>query len=197
MRMSFLTDFTFGTSLAIDPVTNDFVLARAPVRIKGLEANGEFRFNEQWKVSGIYSRIRGKTAFWSSAPNGDYDAGDLKKPLGVLDVNPDKIAVSVTWSIRPTADITLGATTLLDRDLSGSDVRAFDNRSFSYVENTEGYTLFDLGVNYDTGRYGKLTVGIENLFDKQYILSWSQVPGWQNYWAGRGRMVSLTHTITF
>ena len=35
------------------------------------------------------------------------------------------------------------------------------------------------------------------LFDKQYILSWSQVPGWQNYWAGRGRMVSLTHTITF
>ncbi|MFL6586514.1 MAG: TonB-dependent receptor [Luteimonas sp.] len=187
----------FGTSLSIDPDTNDFVLARAPVRIKGFEANGEFRFNAQWKVSGIYSRIRGKTAFWSSAPNGDYDAGDLNKPLGVLDVNPDKIAVSVTWNFIPTADITLGATTLLDRDLSGSDVRTFDNRSFSYVENTEGYTLFDLGVNYDTGRYGKLTVGIENLFDKQYILSWSQVPGFQNYWAGRGRMVSLTHTITF
>lgn len=187
----------FGTSLSVDPVTNDFVLARAPVRIKGFEANGEFRFNDQWKVSGIYSRIRGKTAFWSSAPNGDYDAGELKKPLGVLDVNPDKIAVSVTWKFMPTADVTLGATTLLDRDLSGSDVRSFDNRSFSYVENTEGYTLFDLGVNVDTGRYGKLTVGIENLLDKQYILSWSQVPGFQNYWAGRGRMVSLTHTITF
>jgi len=187
----------FGTSLSVDPVTNDFVLARAPVRIKGFEANGEFRFNDQWKISGIYSRIRGKTAFWSSAPNGDYDAGELKKPLGVLDVNPDKIAVSVTWKFLPNADATLGATTLLDRDLYGSDVRTFDNRSFSYTENTEGYTLFDLGVNVDTGRYGKLTVGIENLLDKQYILSWSQVPGFQNYWAGRGRMVSLTHTITF
>ncbi len=187
----------FGTSLAIDPVTNDFVLSRAPVRIKGFEANGEYRFNPQWKVSGIYSRIRGKTAFWSGAADGRYGPGELNKPMGVLDVNPDKLAASVTWSFLDNADVTLGATTLLDRDLSGSDVREFDGETYSYVENTEGYTLFDLGVNVDTGRYGKLTVGIENLFDKQYILSWSQVPGFQNYWAGRGRMVSLTHTITF
>ena len=38
---------------------------------------------------------------------------------------------------------------------------------------------------------------VDNLFNKYYILSGSQGDGWQNYWAGRGRMVSLTHTITF
>lgn len=187
----------FGSTLSVDPVSNDFVMARAPVRIRGFEANGEYRFNPQWKVSGIYSRIRGKTAFWAEAADGSYGAGGLNKPMGVLDANPDKLAVSVTWNFAPDADLTLGATKLFDRHLSGSDVREYDGRAFTYEENTKGYTLVDLGVNYDTGRYGKLTLGIENLFDKQYILSWSQVPGWQNYWAGRGRMVSLTHTIAF
>lgn len=187
----------FGSSLSVDPVTNDFVMTRAPVRIKGFEANGEFRFNERWKMSGIYSRIRGKTSYWSSAPDGSYGAGGLNKPLGVLDVNPDKLALSVNWKFVANGDITLGATRLFDRHLSGSDVREYDGRTFSSEENTEGYTLVDLGVNYQTARFGKFTLGIENLLDKQYILSWSQVPGWQNYWAGRGRMVSLSHTITF
>ncbi|MBD9370571.1 TonB-dependent receptor [Xanthomonas sp. XNM01] len=187
----------FGSSLSIDPITNDFVMTRAPVRIKGFEANGEYRLNEQWKFSGIYSRIRGKTSFWASAPNGSYGAGGLNKPMGVLDVNPDKIAVSATWKFLPNADATLGATMLMDRHLRGSDVRPHDGATYSYTEDTEGYTLWDLGVNYQLARYGKITVGIENLLDKQYILSWSQVPGWQNYWAGRGRMTSLTYTVTF
>ena len=52
-------------------------------------------------------------------------------------------------------------------------------------------------MNYDTGRYGQLSLGIENLFDKQYVLTWSQLPGWQNYVSGRGRMVSLSHTFKF
>jgi len=37
---------------------------------------------------------------------------------------------------------------------------------------------------------------VENLFNRQYILSWSQLAGYQNYWAGRGRMTSLTYTVT-
>ena len=118
--------------------------------------------------------------------------------MGVLDIGPDKLAWSVTWKFNAQGDVTLGATTLFDRSLSGSDVRAFDNRSFTFTEDTEGYTLFDLGMNFQTERFGKFSLGVENLFDKQYILSWSQPPGgFQNYWAGRGRMVSLTHTITF
>ncbi|MBD9434959.1 TonB-dependent receptor [Pseudoxanthomonas sp. PXM03] len=187
----------FGTSLAIDPNNNDFILTRAPTRIKGIEVSGDWRFNEQWKVSALYSRIRGKTAFWAAAPNGDYGAGGLNKPMGVLDINPDKISASVTWNFLPNGNVTLGATRLADRHLSGSDVRDFDGREFEYEENTYGYTLFDLGVNYETERFGKFSLGIENLTDKQYILSWSQLEGFQNYWAGRGRMVSITHTITF
>ena len=188
----------FGQSLSIDPATNDFVLLRAPVRIKGYELSGDYRFSEKWKASAVYSHTRGKTSFWSADAAGRYPAGGLNRPMGVLDINPDKFAWSVTWNFVPRGDITLGATTLFSRKLSGTDVRAFDGQRFSFTEQTHGYTLVDLGVNYETERWGRFSLGIENLLDKQYILSWSQPPGgFQNYWAGRGRMVSLTHTIKF
>ena len=78
----------------------------------------------------------------------------------------------------------------------GGDERDL-NIGTSSEEHTKGYTLFDLSGNYDWGKAGKTTVGIENLTDKFYILSWSQVAGFRNYWAGRGRVFSINHSITF
>ncbi len=187
----------FGTSLSVDPATNDYVLNRAPTQIKGIELSGEWRFTDAWKANALYSRIRGMTSFWNSDLLGRYPAGGLNKPIGVSDINPDKIGASVTWNFMPEAGATLSATKLLSRDLSATDVRAFDNRAFSFEEHTKGYTLFDLSGTYNMGEYGRVTVGIENLFDKQYILSWSQVDFYLNYFAGRGRMTSITYELTF
>lgn len=187
----------FGTSFAIDPDTNDYVLFRAPTRIKGWELSGDWNVSEAWKLSALYSHIRGKTSFWSEDPAGNFGAGGLNKPMGALDVNPDKIGLTVRWKFSPNGDVTLGSTTLLSRDLSGSDVRAYDGRAYTYSEHTDGYTLFDLGLNYRTERFGRFSLGVENLTNKQYILSWSQVPGFRNYWSGRGRMVSITHEFTW
>ncbi len=157
----------------------------------------EFRFSDAWKVTGIYSHITGKTSFWSADNAGRYPTGGLNKPLGVLDINPDKLSGALTWNFLPNADATLGFTSLFGRHISGSDVRPFDHKAYSYNETTHGYTLWDLGVNYDLQRYGKISLGVENLLDKQYVLSWSQLAGYQNYWAGRGRMVSVTYQIKF
>lgn len=169
-----------GVSLAIDPITNDFIMNRAPVQIRGLELSGEANLNRDWKLTGLYSRILGKTTFVAGGP--------LDKRMGVNDINPDKIGSSLTWKFAPGGDVTLGATKLLSRDL---------NVGKSGEEHTKGYTLFDLGANYDLGRYGKLTGGIENLTNKFYILSWSQLAGFRNYWSGRGRVYSITHTLSF
>ena len=193
----YVSESDYGTSFAIDPATNDYVLFRAPTEIKGFEASGDWNINDAWKISGIYSRIRGKTAFWTEDPAGNYGAGGLNKPMGALDVNPDKIALSLRWKFSANGDATLGSTTLLSRDLSGSDHRAYDDRTFTYEEHTKGYTLYDLGVNYRVDNVGRFSLGVENLFNKQYILSWSQVPGFRNYWAGRGRMYSITYEYTF
>jgi iron complex outermembrane receptor protein len=87
--------------------------------------------------------------------------------------------------------MTLGFTTLYDRELHGQEGTS------KFDEKTEGYTLADLSVKQDFGAIGQFTLGVENVFDKQYILSWSQVDFFKNYWAGRGRFVSLTWSKTF
>ena len=177
-----------GQSLSIDPVTNDFILNRVPVDIKGFELSGEWKASRTLKANALYSRIRGKTQFFAG--------GGLQRPMGVNDINPDKFGVSGTWNPTAQSSVTLGATTLMSRDLSASQVRP-NATVATFEEHTQGYTLIDLGATYDLGRYGQFTLGIENLTDKQYILSWSQVPGFRNFWAGRGRMVSVSHELKF
>ncbi|MDN3921332.1 TonB-dependent receptor [Roseateles violae] len=169
-----------GVSLSVDPATNDFIMNRAPVNIRGLELSGDASLSKEWKVSGLYSRILGKTTFVAGGP--------LDRRMGVNDVNPDKLGGTATWNFMPHGDVSLSGTRLLSRDL---------NIGTSNEEHTRGYTLFDLAGNYDFGRYGRLTLGIENLTDKFYILSWSQLAGFRNYWSGRGRTYSISHTLTF
>jgi len=171
---------SFGQSLAIDPVTNDFLLSRQPVNINGYELTGEVRASRDLKFSALYSHTAGKTWFTSGGP--------LTKQMGVLDINPDKIGLSTTWNFMPQADLTLGATKLRSRDL---------NVGTSSEEHTKGYTLFDFSANWDWGQGGKTSVGIENLTNKFYVLSWSQVAGFRNFTSGRGRVVSVTHSVTF
>lgn len=179
----------FGSSLTVDKVTEDFILTRAPTRIEGVEMNSAWTFNDQWKATLLYSRIRGKTQY--------YDGSGLNKEMGILDISPDKVNVSLTWTPSDTLDATLGMSRTFSRDLRETYVNPANGAVYLNEEDTYGYALWDLSVNYDTGRYGKLSLGIENLLDKQYVLTWSQLPGWQNYFSGRGRMVSLTHTFTF
>ena len=63
-------------------------------------------------------------------------------------------------------------------------------------EHTTGLTLFNLTASYAT-KWGNLSLGIENLFDKYYILPWAQIDQFQNYFAGRGRVISVSHSIKF
>lgn len=179
----------FGSSLTIDPATEDFILTRAPVEIEGFELNSAWTFNEQWKASFLYSRIRGQTQY--------YPGSGLKKEMGILDISPDKVNASVTWTPTDNLNATLGVSKTFSRDLRETFVNPSNNAVYKNEENTYGYALWDLSVNYDIGRYGQLALGVENVFDKQYVLTWSQLPGWQNFFSGRGRMVSLTHTFKF
>lgn len=179
----------FGSTLTIDKATDDFILTRAPVEIEGFELNSAWTFNEHWKATFLYSRIRGQTQY--------FPGSGLKKEMGILDISPDKVNASLTWTPNDTLNATLGVSKTFSRDLRETFTNPANGDVYENEENTYGYALWDLSVNYDTGRYGQLSLGIENLFDKQYVLTWSQLPGWQNYFSGRGRMVSLSHTFKF
>ena len=179
----------FGSTLTIDKATDDFILTRAPVEIEGFELNSAWTFNEQWKATFLYSRIRGQTQY--------FPGSGMKKEMGILDISPDKVNASLTWTPNDMLNATLGVSKTFSRDLRETFTNPANGDVYANEENTYGYALWDLSVNYDTGRYGQLSLGIENLFDKQYVLTWSQLPGWQNYFSGRGRMVSLSHTFKF
>ncbi len=179
----------FGSTLSVDPDSNDFILTRAPVEIEGFEFNSAWTFNDQWKATFLYSRIRGQTQY--------YNGSGLTKEMGILDISPDKVNASLAWTPVDTFSATLGVSKTFDRDLREVFVNPADGRTSRNEENTYGYALWDLSVKYDTGSFGKLSLGVENLFNKQYVLTWSQLPGFQNYWSGRGRMYSLTHSISF
>jgi iron complex outermembrane receptor protein len=169
----------FGVSLSIDKVTNDFVMRRQPVEISGLEVSGEYLLSKALRLNGLYSRVRGKTVA--------VDGGPLSVDQGVANINPDKIGTTITWQYSDKGSLRLGSTTLLDREI---------NRGTDWYEKTSGYTLFDMNATYTT-RYGELNLGVENLTNKFYILTSAQMPGFQNYTAGRGRVVSLSHSIKF
>lgn len=170
----------FGVSLSVDPVTHDFVMNRAPVTIKGVELTADYRIADDWSATMIYSRIMGYTTFTAGGPQ--------TRHMGVNDINPDKLATSLTWRFSDRGNVSIGETTLFSRSL---------NQGTDAFEHTKGYTLWDLEMNYQTDRFGKWTLGIENLTDRFYILSWSQLPGYQNYFSGRGRVVSITNQFTF
>jgi iron complex outermembrane receptor protein len=170
----------FGASLSVDPVTGDYVMNRAPVDIKGIELSGDLRIADDWKATLIASRAMGYTTF---VPN-----GQLTKHMGVSDISPPKIGASVTWNYSDKGNATLGSNTLLARTI---------NQNTGALEHIYGYTTWDFEINYDTGKFGRLSLGVENLFDKYYILAYNQIDNYQDYFAGRGRVVSITDKITF
>ncbi len=171
-----------GASLSVDPVTLDFVLNRAPVDIEGYELSAEYRLSSSWQFNALFSHTEGHTT-QAGQPN-----GPLSLEMGVVNISPDKIGGSVQYNFLDRAQVILGATTLLGRDI---------NEGRAGEEHTHGYTLFDLTVNYDMERYGAFSLGVENLTDKFYFLSFSQIDFFRNYFAGRGRTVSLTYRIDF
>jgi iron complex outermembrane recepter protein len=171
-----------GASLSVDPVTKDFVLNRAPVKINGVDVTAEYRISPTLRVNALYAHTVGKTTP-ASNPN-----GPLSLTMGVANISPDKLSSSIEWRFVPAASVTLGATSLMGRDI---------NAGTSAAEHTHGYTLYDLTANYDTEKLGAFSLGVENLTNKFYFLSFSQIDFFQNYFAGRGRTVSLTYRYDF
>ncbi len=169
-----------GSSLTVSPITRDFILQRRPVLVQGGEANAEYAVTKDVKLTALYSHMEGKTVAVENGP--------LSVQQGVANISPDKFGTSVRWRYDRQGTVTLGQTTLFGREL---------NVGRPQFEKTAGYTIWNLAGTYSLGKWGELSLGIENLLDRYYILTWAQIDQFQNYFAGRGRTYSLTHSIRF
>ncbi len=183
-RFSFSTSYyrsysELGASLSIDPVTKDFILQRRPVKLTGYEFTGEYKVTSALKFSVLYSHMKGFTR--------TSETGPLTRQQGMGNVSPDKLNLSTTWKFMPKASLTLDVEKVFSRNI---------NVGAAGEEHTGSLTLAHLTASYST-EWGDFSVGIENLTDKYYILPWAQIDQFNNYFAGRGRVISVSYAVRF
>jgi iron complex outermembrane receptor protein len=166
-----------GSTYGVDPVTLDFVLNRRPIRVKGWDVTAEVRPISQLRFNAVYSSLEGYTS------PANFQSRPLNVQLGIVNIAPDKLNLSATWTPTDAVSLSFGMDKTFDRTVrTGQTV----------TERTTGRTLFDLTAKYKMKDVGTVSLGVENLFNKYYFLAFSQIDFFQNYFAGRGRTVSLT-----
>ena len=163
-----------GSRLTYDSVTQTYNVVRERTEIQGIEGNLAFRPNDATRVGVLFAFTRGE---YDS--NGD---GTVDSDLPGINVSPDRIGAFWEQQWRDGFSTRLQANQARDR--------AFDRRGVQ-VASFDGYTTLDASTRFALPM-GQLSVGIENLTNRQYVTYYSQsTPRNDTYTAGRGRTLTL------
>ena len=177
---AYRSDSDFGSRLAFNTATGSYEVKREATEIEGFEGSVGFRVNDAARVGLAYAQADGR-----------YDSnadGVLDSDLPGANISPDRMTAYWQHQWLP------GLSTRVQA--SHSEDRAFETRGV-VDSRFEGYTTFDLQANVGLP-VGTLAVGIENVFDRQYITYFSQTtPANDDYVAGRGRVFSASWTHRF
>jgi iron complex outermembrane receptor protein len=151
-----------------------FDVQRQRVEIEGLEANVKARTPVPGLVvSAGYAHLKGRT---------DTDKDNkVDTDLDGANISPDRLNLAADyqggkWGLR------VQIQSYIRRDMQHALVK----------DNFTGYTLADAFVRYKLPM-GALSLGVQNLFDSQYISynSDTTAPAVDRYFAGRGRTATL------
>jgi len=179
-----------GSTLIFTAATDSVTLTRVPTDIKGLELTGEVLIVKGLTVTALFSDIHGKTAIAAGLP--------LNVDLGAANVAPKKLVEILNWKFLPEGTFHLTSTQLLTQNIN---LGVKSSTGSTLQENFEGYSLFDASVQYHTKWAGTWSIGVENLFNKYYLpyidSEASSATTIIFYFAGRGRVVSLSISISF
>ena len=162
-------------SLTTDGVYN---VERQRTDINGLEFLAKYNITRSTDIQTMYSQVRGRV---DSTQDGKVDSDvDLKN------IAPDRLMIAMHHNFTP--------------ELSGMIQmnKLFDRTNEKKKQNFTGYSTIDLSTHYDTGTLGRVSLGVENITNKQYINYFSQVRNSDSYFfSGRGRTYSLGYEIDF
>ena len=178
----FYSESDLGTNFAFDD-NGLATLVRAPQRNYGVEATVDWQPSNTWRLGGLFS--------WSEGENDVDDDGEFD-PLGSFDIKPFKVGLYVE------NDTTPGWTNRLELLAVGNRDRAFDEGVDDFT--VDGYVTLDLLSSLQVGD-GRLTLGISNLLNNQYLPVATQVltaPGVEaRRAAAPGATVRLQYTLEF
>ena len=151
-----------------------FDVQRQGVAIEGLEVNVRARTPVPGlEVSTGYARLRGQTD-----TNRD---GRVDTDLDGANISPDRLNLAADYQTGKWA-LRLQVQKYMSRNMQTATVK----------DDFEGYTVADAFVRYELP-VGALSLGVQNLFDKQYITYHSDTtaPQRDKFYAGRGRTATL------
>lgn len=178
----FWSDSDLGSRL--QNVGGIFEVRRERTEIQGFELAAGRTLTHNSRIGALYSHIRG-----------EYDSdgdGDVDTDLGGNNINPDRLNVYVEWDEQAVLPLSgrVQLSHFFDRDFEGEAAPA--------DQNFDGYSLVDLALAKQTG-VGNFQLGVENLFDEQYITYYSQTATNRDdrYFAGRGRTLMLSYENSF
>ncbi|WND81772.1 TonB-dependent receptor [Lysobacter capsici] len=177
---AYWSDSDLGSRLAFDRNTQSYFVVRERTEIRGIEGNVAFQFSDAGRVGLGYAQA-----------NGRYDSdGDnrVDSDLPGINISPDRVTAFWDQTWNDTVSTRLQGSRALDRDFDLRGVR---------VASTDGYTTVDLQARFKLP-LGQLNLGVENLFDEQYITYYSQsTPRNDTYVSGRGRVFSASWSHRF
>ncbi len=151
-----------------------FDVQRQGVAIEGLEVNVRARTPVPGlDVSTGYARLRGQTD-----TNRD---GKMDTDLDGANISPDRLNLAADYQTGKWA-LRLQVQKYMSRNMQTATVK----------DDFNGYTVADAFVRYELP-VGALSLGVQNLLDKQYITYHSDttLPARDKFYAGRGRTATL------
>ncbi len=179
---AYWSDSDLGARLNYDTATRTYKVARERTEIKGIDGSVAYQARNGMRAGVAYARSEGRY-------DSDRD-NRVDSDLPGVNVSPDRWTAFWEVPVTPSADLRLQVSRAEDRSF---DFRGVTNPATRF----DGYTTVDL-----LGRFrlpvGTLSVGVENLFNEQYVTYYSQsTPREDTYVAGRGRVLSLSWAHRF
>lgn len=155
-----------------------WVGSREKTEIQGVEITGDMQVADKHDLSLSYAHTEGK-----SDQDGD---GSVDTKLTGINIAPDtlKLGWSAAWNER--VSTRLQGSYYFDRSVDDSEL------------DFDGYGLVDASLAYRLPA-GRVSVGIENLTDEDYITYYSQAARISDeyYFTGRGRTFTLGYQLDF
>jgi iron complex outermembrane recepter protein len=181
-RVSYYTSSSkLGSLLVFDAANQVYNVSRQRTEISGWEARAGLKPLDGTQLELSYAINHGR-----SDRNGD---GRVDSDLDGANIAPNRLNLSWTqrWDDAFSSYLQLS-------QVASRDFATLGQRSAHF----DGYTTADAYVKWQSGRAGDWTLGVQNLTNRQYINYVSQTVGDdESYFAGRGRVVSLTWQRAF
>lgn len=176
-----------GTEMTYDKTTGVFVLNRTPEHIYGFEVLANYAFTSRIEANASFSYIEGKQ---DTASTGNYNYY-----MNGRRIFAPKLTAGLAYSPLAGLNLRLQYLGVLNRD-------RFEKLSTGLYNPYEGavkaYHLFSFSGSYHINKGTTLTLGVDNLLNRDYFPARSQYYVMNSFYAkGRGRTFNLGVVIRY